>query len=416
MQLRLPPQFSFSPLLALVPGLMMLAAMSGGGITVKELAVSVLVLVAGAAWAGFRGSREFIEPSEKKLDITLASAVLDALPDPVMLLDQRRRVLAHNLAASEMIGVDIRERDLCLIMRQPEAQRAIRAVVEDGAQRAAAEITFEAPVKRDFQLQAIAVSSDEVRTIRAVVAMHEITALKAAEEMRADFVANVSHELRSPLSTLTGFIETLQTTAKDDAEAQERFLGIMAGEAERMTRLIDDLLSLSKIEVNEHIRPQGRANLAEVIAGVTDALGVKAEKKGVAFAVDLPDDLPDAVGDADELRQVLQNLIDNAVKYGVGGGKVDISAAPLEKLPETGVPGVEVRIRDYGEGIAPEHLPRLTERFYRVDKGRSRAMGGTGLGLAIVKHILNRHRGRLAVESTPGQGTTFRVQLPAHMG
>lgn len=415
MPFSLPPRFSFSPLLALVPGLMMLTAFLRDGVTPKELLLSGLMLAAGAVWSGFRGSRELVQPTEKKLDISLASAVLDALPDPVMLLDHRRRVLAHNLAASDALGVEVRERDLCLIVRQPEAQRAIRDVCAHGVKREMVEIVFEAPMRRVFQLQAIAVPSDEMRTIRAIVAMHEITALKAAEDMRADFVANVSHELRSPLSTVTGFIETLQTVAKDDPAAQERFLGIMAGEAGRMSRLIDDLLSLSKIETNEHIRPQGRVDVAEIMRAVLDAVAVKAQKKGVTIDIDMAHNLPTVSGDDDELHQVFENLIENAIKYGVDkdGGTIAISARAVDKISEIGKPGIEVRIQDFGEGISPQHLPRLTERFYRVDKGRSRALGGTGLGLAIVKHIVNRHRGRMTVESELKKGTTFCVQLPA---
>jgi len=230
--------------------------------------------------------------------------------------------------------------------------------------------------------------------------------------MRADFVANVSHELRSPLSALSGFIETLQTSAQDDPAAQERFLTIMNGEAGRMARLIDDLLSLSRIEVNEHIRPTARVSLANIISGVVDSVHIKAEKKGMSLDVDLPRDMADVLGDEDELREVFQNLVDNAVKYGAPETVVHISACTLDAFIETGTPGVEITIADHGEGIDAEHLPRLTERFYRIDKGRSRSMGGTGLGLAIVKHIVNRHRGRLHVTSVLGEGSAFHVQLP----
>jgi two-component system phosphate regulon sensor histidine kinase PhoR len=301
-----------------------------------------------------------------------------------------------------------------LTLRHPEAQGAVNAVLKEGRAHIEAEVVFEAPVRRVYQMQVVGVPKSEGLTVRVVVALHEITALKRAEDMRADFVANVSHELRSPLSTLTGFIETLQTSAKGDAQAQERFLGIMNDEAGRMTRLIDDLLSLSRIEVNEHIRPKGRVDVAKILDGVVDAVEIKAAQKGMTVVVSVPKDCPDVPGEADELRQVFQNLVDNAVNYGAADTNVEITARALSYMAETGSAGIEIAVRDQGEGISKDQLPRLTERFYRVDKGRSRAMGGTGLGLAIVKHIINRHRGRFLVESELGQGSVFRVELPAN--
>lgn len=414
MRLRLPSDFSPAPLFAVVPGLLMLAALTAGdALSRVEAVLCALVIVAGAAWAGLKQARVFSEPVTR-VDTTLASTILNALPDPVVLLDDRRRVLAANRAADELLGEGLNGRDVCLTLRHPEAQRAVKATLDEGAAQADAEVVFEVPVRRVYQMQVMGVPKSEGLTVRAVAALHEITALKQAENMRADFVANVSHELRSPLSALTGFIETLQTTAKDDPEAHERFLGIMNGEAGRMSRLIDDLLSLSRIEVNEHIRPTGRVSVAELIAAVTDAVQIKAAKKNMTVAIDVPDDLPDVVGDADELRQVFQNLVDNAVNYGAPDSTVAIGARALDYYAETGTSGVEILVRDAGEGIAKEQLPRLTERFYRVDKGRSRAMGGTGLGLAIVKHIVNRHRGRFAVDSELGQGSVFSVSLPSH--
>lgn len=414
MLLRLPSGFSFAPLFALIPGLLMMAAFeAGGSLTPFEAVACGLVIVAGAAWAGLKQARAFPEPVTR-VDTALASTILNALPDPVVLLDGRRRVLAANVAADELLGEGIGERDVCMTLRHPDAGRAVKAVVDEGAGQADAEVVFDAPMRRVYQMQVMGVAKSEGLTVRAVVVLHEITALKRAEDMRADFVANVSHELRSPLSALTGFIETLQTSAKDDAEAQERFLGIMDGEAGRMTRLIDDLLSLSRIEVNEHIRPTGQVRIADIIAAVAQSVQIKAVKKGMTLDIAVPEDLEDVPGDADELRQVFQNLIDNAVTYGAADTSVVITARALDYYVETGTSGVEVTVRDFGDGIAKEHLPRLTERFYRADKGRSRAMGGTGLGLAIVKHIINRHRGRFAVDSTVGEGSVFSVELPVN--
>ena len=412
MRLRLPPDFSFAPLFAMIPGLLLLAAFGTGvGITRFEAVLSALVVLAGAAWAGLKHARSLPEPVTR-VDTTRASTILNALPAPVLLLDSRRRVLAANRAADELLGDGLNGRDVCLTLRHPEAQRAVKMAIDEGSAQADAQVVFEAPMRRIYQMQVMAVPRSEGLTVRGVVALHEITALKRVESMRADFVANVSHELRSPLSTLSGFIETLQTTAKDDPDAQVRFLTIMEGEAGRMSRLIDVLLSTSRIEANEHIRPKGRVGLAQLIGEVTESTQIKAAKKNMTVTVDLPADLPDIAGERDELREVFENLIENAVKYGGEGTAIDISGRAIGVMAESGLAGVEVSVRDHGEGIDEEHLPRLTERFYRVDKGRSRAVGGTGLGLAIVKHILNRHRARLLIDSKRGKGSVFTVQLP----
>ena len=230
--------------------------------------------------------------------------------------------------------------------------------------------------------------------------------------MRSDFVANVSHELRSPLTALTGFIETLGGAARDDAEARDRFLAIMAGEAARMDRLIGDLLSLSKVEADERVRPTGAVDLRAVVARVVAMLAPKASEAGKSIAFSPAAAETIVPGDEDQLVQVFQNLLENAVKYSRQGTPVSVDMTVQANVPGFSGHVVRVEVADSGEGIAPEHLPRITERFYRVDTGRSRAMGGTGLGLAIVKHIVSRHRGRLTVRSTLGQGSRFTVQLP----
>jgi two-component system phosphate regulon sensor histidine kinase PhoR len=222
--------------------------------------------------------------------------------------------------------------------------------------------------------------------------------------MRADFVANVSHELRTPLAALTGFIETLQGTARDDPAARERFLGIMQTQAWRMARLIDDLLSLSRIELRAHQHPDTTVDLVPIVRQVVDGLESLARDRDVAVEVREPDRPLTVRGDRDELIRLFENLIENGLKYGASGKRLDVT---IEADKEA-----KVAVRDYGPGIAAEHLPRLTERFYRVDVGESRAQGGTGLGLALVKHILNRHQGRLSIDSKEGQGATFTVRLP----
>jgi two-component system phosphate regulon sensor histidine kinase PhoR len=233
---------------------------------------------------------------------------------------------------------------------------------------------------------------------------HDLTPLRRVEEMRADFVANASHELRTPLAALSGFIETLQGSARDDAKARERFLPIMQEQARRMARLIDDLLSLSRIELKEHVHPTEDVRLDSVLSEVVDTLTplaleckTKIEIEGLSRVL--------VAGDRDELIRVFENLIENAVKYGQSGGRVEVSLVDGDRA-------VSVTVRDYGPGIAPEHLPRLTERFYRVDVVESRQKGGTGLGLALVKHILNRHKARLMVRSELGAGASFEVVFP----
>jgi two-component system phosphate regulon sensor histidine kinase PhoR len=243
-----------------------------------------------------------------------------------------------------------------------------------------------------------------------VLTLHDVTALRRAEQMRADFIANAGHDLKTPLSTLIGFIETLLGPARDDAEARERFLTIMREETQRMARLVDDLRSLTRIEQSEHMPPTGDVALPPLLAHVAAALELRAGERGMRIRLDVPADLPAVQGDRDQLAQLFQNLLDNAIKYGRPHSEIAVTAGTDSARSAS---DIWVAVADRGDGIPPEHLPRLTERFYRVDTGRSREMGGTGLGLAIVKHILNRHRGRLEIDSAPGRGSTFTVRLPA---
>jgi two-component system phosphate regulon sensor histidine kinase PhoR len=280
------------------------------------------------------------------------------------------------------------------------------------------DFTVTVPIERQLQARFARIDRPSLDGAVAVLTLHDITQLKRAEQMRADFIANASHELRTPLTTLTGFIETLRGPAREDAEARERFLAIMHEQAARMIRLVEDLLSLSRIELNEHVMPQGRVALGPLLRHLADTLELRADERAMCIKLELPPDLPDVLGDRDELAQVFQNLVDNAIKYGRAGSEIIVAAATGGRPSHSGDVGegplVSVAVRDRGEGIAREHLPRLTERFYRVDTTRSREMGGTGLGLAIVKHILNRHRGFLDIESTPGTGSVFAVFLRPH--
>jgi two-component system, OmpR family, phosphate regulon sensor histidine kinase PhoR len=354
-----------------------------------------------------RAWREHAARGEARL--AAAEAVIAALPDPLILIDRDRRIVGTNAAAAEFVGRAAGPRDLAAALRNPALLAAADAVLR-GALSRTVEFTVTLPVERMLRAHLARIDGPSLDGAAAILTLHDITALKRAEEMRGDFIANAGHELKTPLATLIGFIETLLGPARDDEAARERFLGIMREQAVRMARLVDDMLSLTRIELNEHVAPTGRVAPAPLLEHVAAALELRAAERGMRIALALPADLPDIQGDPDELAQVFQNLLDNAVKYGRPQTEIAVTAEV-----GTGAAAAQLRIvvADQGDGIPGEHLPRLTERFYRVDNARSRALGGTGLGLAIVKHILNRHRGRLEIASTLGQGSTFTVWLRA---
>ena len=342
-------------------------------------------------------------------------AILAALPDPLILLDATRRVVRANAAAIALFAGSPVGRDLAAAIRHPAVLGAADGVLAGEAARAV-EFAQALPVPREFvaRIMRLEHSAGMLDGVAALLSLHDVTAIKRAERMRADFVANASHELRTPLSTLVGFVETLQGPARDDEEARDRFLAIMHEQAHRMARLVEDLLSLSRIEQDEHTPPSGRVDLASLARATAETMEMKAKSRGSSIDVVVADGLPAVQADADQIAQVLQNLIDNAIKYGRRGTPVAIALArsPRGALAG-GRPGVAIAVSDQGEGIPRAHLSRLTERFYRVDPARSRAMGGTGLGLAIVKHIVARHRGLLEIGSEVGRGSTFTIHLPA---
>ncbi len=343
-------------------------------------------------------------------------ALVARLPVPILLLDKTLRIRRANPAAATLLGVELAGRDLIAVLRHPDLIEAALDCIRGGAGRSV-EVRLPVPLERRLGARVEPMEAPGADDIRAVVALEDLTALDRAERSRADFVANVSHELRTPLSSVIGFIETLRGPAREDRPAREKFLAIMDGQARRMARLVADLLSLSRIELDEHRAPTGRVSLAGILRAVAESLHMKAAERGIAIAFDAPppgaapacdlDALPPVLGEADELTQVFQNLIDNALKYSRERATVRIATW----LAPGG--SVAVAVMDQGEGIPREHLPRLTERFYRVNTARSRDLGGTGLGLAIVKHIVNRHRGELRIESEPGTGSTFTVIIPA---
>jgi two-component system phosphate regulon sensor histidine kinase PhoR len=333
--------------------------------------------------------------------------ILERLPDPVIVLARDRSVRRTNANARSAFGDD-----LPAVLRNPAVRSAIeRALATKQSQTA--EVVLRAPVPRDLYATVVPMDPPLADGGQALVVLSDRTRERAVERMRADFVANVSHELRTPLASLIGFVETLRGPAADDPPAQQRFLKIMAEQGARMNRLIDDLLSLSRVELTEHQVPSEPLDLTELIQRMAAGFEPRLAERNVQLAVRIDADLPIVAGDADQMAQVLQNLLDNGLKYGRDGGVLSLDvvvAEPGNRWPSRR--GIVVAVADQGAGIPKEHLPRLTERFYRVDKGRSRAVGGTGLGLAIVKHIVNRHRGQLLIESEVGKGTTVSVWLP----
>jgi two-component system phosphate regulon sensor histidine kinase PhoR len=342
----------------------------------------------------------------------LIESLIGGLPEPAIVLDRDGRVIAFNSTATTIAPALRRGEPALISLRMPELVDAIRrASKKSEAQRV--EFFERVPLDRWFEAFVTPVKLagvPESQSDIVLMTFNDLTPLRRVEEMRADFIANASHELRTPLAALLGFIETLQGPAKGDPAAREKFLAIMQGQATRMARLIDDLLSLSRIELNAHLHPNTPVDLAPIVRQVVDGLQMLARDRGVEIRVSAPEAQLVVLGDRDELIRALENLVENALKYGSAGKRVDVSFTRGQT--RSGAPEARVAVRDYGPGIAPEHLPRLTERFYRVDVADSRSQGGTGLGLALVKHVLNRHNGRLTIESTLGSGATFTMHLP----
>ncbi|TNC71948.1 ATP-binding protein [Rubellimicrobium roseum] len=338
-------------------------------------------------------------------------ALVKALPIPAVLIDASERIEAANPAAASLFGHDGTGRHYITVLRQPATLDVVEATLRDGHPREGRYLGTDGSRDTTWRVSARDVALATGR--RVIVTFEDVTAVEEAGTIRRDFVANVSHELRSPLTALLGFVETLRGPARDDAAARERFLGIILREAQRMARLVDDLLSLSRVEAEERRRPTERVDLRALAASVAATLEPVAAQSGAEIRLNLPDQAPTILGDSGQLRQVLTNLVENAIKYGGRSGPVEVALTGPAEQPGLRRQGVRLSVTDRGPGIAAHHIPRLTERFYRVDTHRSREVGGTGLGLAIVKHIVSRHRGRLRIESEIGRGSTFSVILPA---
>jgi two-component system phosphate regulon sensor histidine kinase PhoR len=367
-------------------------------------------------------------------------AALEQTPEPTLIIGGgraddlvARRILFANAAARDLLRLQRQGALLATALRDPEVLEAIDEALFSGLSRSVPYVTRTAH-ERSWSARTRPLPPREGEAL-ALLSFRDETERRRLETMRVDFLANASHELRTPLAALAGFIETLRGHAKDDPVAQDRFLTIMAAQAERMRRLVHDLLSLSRIELNEHVPPSDRVDLASVVADVAGATAPIAAERAVTIETRLPPgEAALALGERDQIVQVVQNLLDNAVKYTPDGGVVVVEVqgevSPEEGRVMAGSSSVRlplltpdradlaryacVRVRDQGPGIHREHLPRLSERFYRVEGQKSGERSGTGLGLAIVKHVMNRHRGGLAVESAPGEGTLFTAYFPLH--
>jgi two-component system phosphate regulon sensor histidine kinase PhoR len=401
-------------------GLVLLAGF--GAVAGWVLPIAVLAVVCAAALPPPEAAAPPVAASQTPaprtapaLDPAAIEPVLDAVPEPVLLLDADGTLLIANTRALSTHPTLRRGNPLAFAMRAPELIEAVRTVAETGEPRRV-EFSERVPVERYFSASVTGLRLPAQAPVlpagrrpgALIVVLHDVSQARRLEQMRVDFVANASHELRTPLASLSGFIETLQGPARNDAAARERFLAIMHTQARRMARLIEDLLSLSRIELNAHVRPATVVEIGPLLGLVIDTLAPLAQDRGIRLElVDAGRPLPVA-GDRDELIRVFENLVENALKYGTGSDRVMVSASRAGEPPHE---EAVVSVTDFGPGIAPEHVPRLTERFYRVSVTASREQGGTGLGLAIVKHILNRHRGRLLIDSAPGRGATFTVRL-----
>jgi len=384
-----------------------LIAATVGGAPLAAALVALLAGIVAAAlgWPAQNGQRAAEQPIEQTglppLPDTLD--LLQAVDDPLLIV-RNRRVLYANPSARAVLGEHIEGVDVRLAIRHPAAAERLidRSPAEPAERVTRTELVGLGERERRWEMTTTLLDEGS-RLVRLI----DRSAAHASEQMRTDFVANASHELRTPLATLIGFSETLQDEeAAADARTRSRFLKIMFDEARRMQRLIDDLISLSRIESERFSLPRESVELLPIVEELRASLGQLIETRESTIRIAEPDFEPVVLGDRAQLQQLLENLVANALKYGRAGSEV------LVRFDEDGPEMLRISVIDRGEGIAPEHIPRLTERFYRVDPSRSRALGGTGLGLAIVKHIVGRHRGRLDIASKLGEGTRVSVHLP----
>jgi two-component system phosphate regulon sensor histidine kinase PhoR len=383
-----------------------------------EVALIAYVLAAGLVMLLPQASGEASSiglpalPDAEPDDDSTMAAFAEALGDPCLLLDRRGAVAYRNQAAARQYPNVQLGKLLTLVMRNPELIAAVDAALKGGT-RHEFELHETLPSETWDRVTVAPIRHPGSNWLKGrdrhlLVTFHSLTELKRVDAMRTDFIANASHELRTPLASLLGFIDTLLGPAARDTAAREKFLGIMRGQADRMSRLIDDLLSLSRIEMYQHVLPTGSVDLKGLLREVREGLQTQAKAAEIEIVLDLPEEPVSVTGDRSQLYEVFENLIDNAIKYGADGKSVEVSLSAIER----GAFHHLVSVQDHGPGVEPEHVPRMTERFYRVEAETSRKKKGTGLGLAIVKHIVQRHRGQMSITSSPGEGLRVDVMLP----
>lgn len=388
-----------------------LIAFAFAGISAYVLVPALLLLLA-AAMLPTAGALQSVEGAASIEAIGLqrlsGEYLAAAVADPLIIFDHAATIVHANAAAFAAFGGIAPGISLSLKFRAPEMQALLDGVLSGNVASDVVDYTEKLPVERAYRVSASSVGHG---TDLYVLVFKDQSEARRIDRMRADFIANASHELRTPLASISGFIETLRGPARNDPAAREQFLQIMQNQTGRMARLIDDLLSLSRLEMKPYLKPGTEVDLRQTVDSVIDSLAPLARENNVVIERDFADGPLDVPGDRDELFQVFENLLENACKYGQSGGRVIVSIALGDDGSE---PGVDVTIRDFGPGIPEEHIPRITERFYRIDVETSRTQKGTGLGLSIVKHILTRHNARLTIRSEVGKGAAFSVHLPAH--
>ncbi|MBQ8870764.1 MAG: hypothetical protein IJ019_05255 [Alphaproteobacteria bacterium] len=346
------------------------------------------------------------------------TAVLDTLPDPILMIDRSGNILGANLSTRKLLGENITDKNIENVFNANNFIKAVSKVLKKESESENLIFYAQSPFNKKIYAHIKQLPWFSKGRAVAVVSLYDMTKAMKIEKMQSDFVANASHELRTPLSVISGFIETLQTSAKDDKEAQETFLKIMADQAEYMSALIENLLSLSRIELSQDETPKEKVRINTIIEEVSEALSLKASERNMKIMIDMPDKIPFIMADAQQVRQLVQNLTDNALKYGVAASDVTINVKIAETIPSsksyTVAEGkaVAVSVNNKGPKINPEDLARLTERFYRLQEHKNLNIKGTGLGLSIAKQIILRHRGNLTVTSTNYDGTTFTIYLP----
>lgn len=346
------------------------------------------------------------------------TAVLDTLPDPIMMIDRSGNIIGANLSSRTIFGQDLTDKNIEKVIDSNNFIEAVSRVLKKESESENLIFYVKTPVDQKLYAHIKQLPYLSKGRAVAVISIYDLTKAMKIEKMQSDFVANASHELRTPLAIISGFIETLQTSAKDDPDAHEKFLKIMQEQAEYMSSLIENLLSLSKIEMSQDLLPEEKTDISKIIEEVADALSLKAKTREIEIHTFLEPKLPEITADGRQVKQVIQNLTDNAVKYGVAKSDLLIKARLVESIPPSksfhvaNGKAIAISINNKGPKISPENLARLTERFYRLQEHKDLNIKGTGLGLSIAKHIILRHRGNLTVTSTAYNGTTFTIYLP----